>query len=138
MILKDYNGVKQLWTDCKLSEEPEDGIEDISEFLASPQSAGFIAHNNGIIEGAALCGTDGRYGYIHHLAVSKHKRHCGIGRTLAQACVDFLQTRHVIVMVRENNEKGNKFWNCLHFQKVDGLRIQYIKTSADSPAFKKS
>lgn len=127
MALEDYACVKQLWIDCGLSQEPEDSIEDVTEFLLSLQSAGFVAHENGKIEGAVLCGSDGRYGYIHHLAVAKLKRNCGMGRALVQACVSFLQRRHIIVMVRENNKEGNEFWNHLCFQQVDGLRIQYYR-----------
>ena len=127
MTRQDYAHVKQLWIDCGLSEEPEDSIKDISEFLISQQSAGFIAHDNGKIEGAVLCGNDGRYGYIHHLAVSKPQRNNGVGRSLVQACVSFLQRKHIIIMVRENNEVGNEFWNRINFQRVDGLRIQCFK-----------
>lgn len=130
MTLQDYACVKQLWIDCGLSDEPEDRREDIAEFLVSPQSSAFIAHEDGKIAGVALCGNDGRYGYIHHLAVAKLKRNDGIGRALVQACVDFLQKRHIIIMVREHNEAGNEFWKHLSFQKVDGLCIHYLKANA--------
>jgi ribosomal protein S18 acetylase RimI-like enzyme len=88
------------------------------------------AHKNEKIEGVALCGNDGRYGYIHHLAVSKLTRNKGVGRSLVEACIRFLQKRHIIIMVRENNKAGNEFWNRLRFQEVDGLKIQYLKTSS--------
>lgn len=127
MNLQDYPSVKQLWMACGLSEEPEDGIEDIGAFLSRPQSAAFVADANGTIAGVALCGDDGRYGYIHHLAVSGLYRKKGVGRLLVQACVSFLQKRHILVMVREKNEAGNEFWKRLCFRQVDGLKIQYLK-----------
>lgn len=130
MTLQDYTYVKQLWVDCGLSEEPEDSIDEISDFLLSPQSAGFIAHKNKKIEGVALCGNDGRYGYIHHLAVSKLTRNKGVGRSLVEACIRFLQKRHIIIMVGENNKAGNESWNRLRFQEVDGLKIQYLKAGS--------
>ena len=128
MTLQDYQHVKQLWIDCGLSEEHEDTIEDISSFLLSSQSAGYIANKNEKIEGVVLCGNDGRYGYIHHLAVSKLARNNGVGRSLVQSCLNFLQKRHVIIMVRGNNVAGKEFWNRLCFQQVDGLNIHYIET----------
>lgn len=131
MTPQDHECVKQLWIDCGLSEEPEDQIEDIAEFLVSPQSAALIAHEDGEITGVALCGNDGRYGYIHHLAVAKMKRKAGIGRALVQACVDFLQKKHIIIMVREHNETGKEFWNNMCFQKVDGLCIHALKANAE-------
>jgi ribosomal protein S18 acetylase RimI-like enzyme len=46
---------------------------------------------NGNIAGAVLCGSDGRYGYIHYLAVSKAMRKQGIGKSLVEGCIRFLQ-----------------------------------------------
>lgn len=129
MTLQDYASVKQLWIECGLTDEPEDKKEDIEIFLDSPQSAGFIAQDNEKIVGAVLCGNDGRYGYIHHLAVSKSQRNNGVGRSLVQSCTGFLQRRHIIIMVRENNEVGNEFWKRMCFQRIDGLKIQYFKTN---------
>jgi putative acetyltransferase len=130
MDLQDYPSVKQLWIDCGLTEEPEDCIEDIGKLLSLPQSAGFVADANGKIEGAALCGDDGRYGYIHHLAVSGLHRNKGVGRSLVRACVSFLKNRHILVMVRERNDAGNEFWKRLCFHRVDGLSIQYLKENS--------
>jgi N-acetylglutamate synthase len=103
---------------------------EISNLLLSPQSAGFIAHENEKIEGVALCGNDGRYGYIHHLAVPKRTRNKGVGRLLVEACIRLLQKRHIIVMVRENNKASNKFWNRLRFQEVDRWKIQHLKANS--------
>lgn len=129
MTLQDYEHVKWLWDESGLSDEPEDQAEEIDEFLRSTQSSAFVAEEKERIVGAVLCGSDGRYGYIHHLAVADHKRNHGIGRSLVQACVTFLNKRHVLIMVRENNERGREFWRRLAFCEVDGLKIQYIKLS---------
>jgi len=128
MTLHDYLPVKQLWVACGLRDEPEDGREGVAELLSAPQSAGFVADEKGEIQGAVLCGNDGRYGYIHHLAVSAQKRSRGVGRSLVQACTEFLSTRHVIVMVKEDNQVGKDFWSRLCFQRANGLTIHYLET----------
>jgi len=128
MTLHDYLPVKQLWLDSGLRDEPEDSREAIAELLIAPQSAGFVADADGTMLGAVLCGTDGRYGYIHHLAVSKEHRSKGVGRSLVQTCMGFLSKRHVLVMVREENTEGNAFWNRLCFQRANGLTLQYLET----------
>ncbi len=124
MTLQDYPCMRQLWMDCHLTEEPEDCLDDVARLLASPQSAGFIAQRGECIEGAVLCGDDGRYGYIHHLAVATASRRQGVGKLLVQTCLEFLQRKHVVVMVRESNELGREFWKHLDFQPVNGLGIQ--------------
>ena len=128
MTAQDLARVNQLWIDCELSDEPEDSIEDMTEFLGCTQSAGFVAQIDQNIEGAVLCGNDGRFGYIHHLAVSKPHRNAGVGRSLVQACIDFLQKRHIVILVRDSNEAGNEFWSRMSFQEIAALRMRYFKS----------
>ena len=127
MSLDNYSLVKDLWRECELREEPEDQREEIAILLESPQATGFIAEENGKIAGAVLCGSDGRYGYIHHLAVAKSARKQGIGKSLVEECIRFVQRRHIIIMVRKNNEIGNAFWSHLQFQNADWIKVQFIK-----------
>jgi N-acetylglutamate synthase len=128
MAIEDHSFVKELWSSCQLSDEIEDQIEEIFLFLNSPQSAGYVALENEKIAGAVLCGSDGRYGYIYHLAVAKFERKKGIGKNLVKSCVNFLNRRHIIIMVRESNEAGNAFWSQLQFQNANELKIQFLKT----------
>ena len=128
MAIDAYPDVKDLWSECKLSEEPEDRKDEIEALLKSPQASGFVARKNGKIVGAVLCGSDGRYGYIHHLAVSKAYRKQGIGRSLVEECIRFLKRKYVVIMVRENNKNGNEFWNNLQFENADWIKVQYFKT----------
>jgi putative acetyltransferase len=128
MVIAEYSHIKRLWCECELSDEPEDSKEDIDALLKSSQGTGFVAKDKGNIIGAVLCGSDGRYGYIHHLAVSKVMRKKGIGKALIDECLLFLKRRHVIIMVRKNNETGNEFWNHLQFKNADWVKIQFIRT----------
>ena len=129
MVIDDYSYVKNLWLECELSEEPEDQKEEVEALLKSSQGTGFVALKNGNIVGAVICGSDGRYGYIHHLAVSKSMRKKGIGKSLVDNCIRFMQRRHVIIMVRKNNEIGNGFWDHLQFQNADWVKVQFLKVN---------
>ncbi len=82
-------------------------------FAAQP-GAGFCGGGHGdVIAGAVICGTDGRRGYLHHLAVrSSHKRQ-GIGRHLAQACLDRLREQGIEkchIFVYRENHSARQFW----------------------------
>lgn len=136
MVIQDYSCVKELWNACKLRDEFEDQFDEIASFLDSPQSAGFVACYKRKIAGAVLCGSDGRYGYIHHLAVAESERKRGIGKRLVESCSKFLDRHHIIIMVRKNNESGNKFWSRLQFQNANGLQLKFLETnnSVNSPA----
>lgn len=127
MHISEYAFVKKLWSECELSEEPEDQKEEIEALIKSSQGSGFVVKENGIIVGAVLCGNDGRYGYIHHLAVAEGNRKKGIGKALVEACCKFLKKRHVLIMVRNNNEIGNKFWSHLKFQNADWIKVMFVK-----------
>lgn len=132
MTIADHPAVAALWRASGLTDEPEDDCESVAAFLSAPQSTGFVAVRGGTIVGAVLCGTDGRYGYVHHLAVAPDARHAGIGRKLFRACSEHLGTRHVVIMVRDTNETALGFWKREGFQRVDGLGVHYVRTAPRS------
>jgi putative acetyltransferase len=51
----------------------------------------FVARENGVGVGAALCGHDGRRGYLHHLAVAAPHRKRGIGRQFTARYLESLR-----------------------------------------------
>jgi putative acetyltransferase len=73
----------------------------------------FIARKDGKLVGAVLSGTDGRRGYLHHLAVAKTFRKQGVGKQLVEHCIEALGkagiTRCHIFVYRENRS-GKVFW----------------------------
>lgn len=125
----DWTAVRELWKESGLSDEQEDSFDDVVAFLSSSQSAGFIAEQTDRVIGAVLCGSDGRYGYVHHLAVSSTTRRLRVGSSLVQECVAFMKTRHVVLMVRESNRIAKEFWSDLGFQKVHGLDVLAANTT---------
>ena len=109
-----YDEVLALWRACEgvgLSEA--DSRESIARYLARNPGMGFIALDGEKIVGAVLCGHDGRRGYIHHLAVHPDYRRRGVGRALAQECLDALRAERIgkcHLFVLKNNAAGARFW----------------------------
>jgi N-acetylglutamate synthase len=121
----DYDEVIQLWKTCGIKIELEDEIKHLSIFLLSDKSKGFILKKDKRIIAAVLCATDGRYGFIHHLAVMPEYRRFGYGKLMVEACRDFLFSfsfvNAIIVFVWDSNVNANIFWNKTGFKKFDAL-----------------
>ncbi len=88
MSISDYEAVFALWKSSEgLGLSDADSKEGIKRFLERNPNLSFIAVEDEKIVGAALCGHDGRRGYIHHLAVTPEQRCQGIGRSLVGRCM---------------------------------------------------
>lgn len=114
MTLADYDEVYALWAASEgIGLSSADSREAIGAFLQRNPGLAFVAVDGDIIVGAVICGTDGRRGYLHHLAVrSSHKRQ-GIGRHLAQACLDRLREQGIEkchIFVYRENHSARQFW----------------------------
>jgi len=62
------------------------------------------------------CGTDGRRGYLQHLAVDPNHRRSGAGRALAEHAFQALVAigiRKCHLMVVEGNERALGFWRSM-------------------------
>ena len=121
MTIRDYNEILALWQNCEgIGLSDADSREGIESFLAHNPGLAFVARegasHRGEPVGAVLCGTDGRRGYIHHLAVSQSHRHQGLGRALVDLCLNTLhrigiQKCHIFVY--RDNADAIAFWNII-------------------------
>jgi putative acetyltransferase len=123
MSMDDYDEVYALW---KASEgiglSSADGPEAIARYLARNPRMSFVAREEsgptggqpGPVIGAALCGHDGRRGYLHHLAVRPDCRGQGLGSALVERCVQALAAEGIDkchLFVYKLNEGGRAFWS---------------------------
>jgi len=120
----DYDQAVALWAKIDGVEICEgDSREEIGDYLKRNPKLSRVAEANGEIVGAALCGHDGRRGWIYHLAVAKELRGRGVGKLLLDDCVRGLREaglKRAIILVAGDNPAGHKFWLREGWENIDG------------------
>ena len=127
MTPKDFECAFQLWKNSPgISLSSADSKENITTFLRLNPGLCFTARDGNKLVGAVLCGSDGRRGYLYHLAVAPAYQNLGIGKALADRVLKDLRERgiqrcHIFVMA--DNTHGKKFWQKTGWKKRDELFI---------------
>ena len=125
MTIQDYDEVVVLWKNSVgIALSGADSMENIADFLQRNPGLAFIARDGEKLAGAALCGNDGRRGYLYHLAVAKAYQHSGIGQALTQKVLTALKAAgiekcHIFVIA--DNEEGLRFWQKIGWKKRDDI-----------------
>jgi ribosomal protein S18 acetylase RimI-like enzyme len=110
-----------------------DRPENLQDFLARNPGLSHVAVNGADLIGTVLCGTDGRRGYIHHLAVAAASRRAGIGRALLDAALTALKRSGIQkchAFVSQSNPFVTLFWTPAGWERREELRI-YSKLIED-------
>jgi N-acetylglutamate synthase len=114
MTMDDYDDVVALWKNSEnIGLSSADEREKIKVYLARNPGMSFVAKENGALVGVALCAHDGRRGYLHHLAVAASHWKKGIGRKLAEKCIESLRNAGIEkchLFVFQTNKEGKAFW----------------------------
>jgi N-acetylglutamate synthase len=132
MTIDDYDSVYALWESTPgIGLSNADSKEGIRGFLARNPGFSYIALDGDNIVGAALCGHDGRRGYIHHLAVNVNHREQGMGRSLVNRCLFALLKIGISkchLFVFGDNQGAINFWKKVGWtQRVELMMMsQYI------------
>ena|ERR1700704_4108554 len=123
-VVDDYEKAVALWEKIDGVEICEgDSREEIGEYLKRNPGLSRVAEVDGAIVGAALCGHDGRRGWIYHLAVADEYRGQGVGKQLVDDCVDGLRKiglKRAIILVAGDNPTGHQFWLRNGWEDIDG------------------
>jgi len=90
-----------------------DSREATARYLERNLGLSFLALDAGKIIGCAMCGHDGRRGYLQHVIVDAAYRGLGIANELVERCLGGLarlsiDKTHIDVLV--DNELGNAYW----------------------------
>jgi putative acetyltransferase len=123
----DTDAALRLWRQTEgigLSEA--DRPDRLREFLSRNSGLSRIAVSGENLIGTILCGTDGRRGYIHHLAVAAESRRNGVGRALLKATLSALQQigiRKCHAFVFQSNPFGELFWEQSGWQRRGDLHV---------------
>ena len=90
--IDDYDATLQLWQRVEGLEVAEgDDKEGVAQFVTRNPGLSRVAIDGSKIVGVAMCGHDGRRGYIYHVAVDPAYRRYGLGKRLVQECLDGLR-----------------------------------------------
>ena len=128
--ISDYDTALELWQRVEGLEIAEgDERKGVSHFLARNPSLSRVATDGAAIVGVALCGHDGRRGYIYHLAVDPDYQTRGVGRRLMNECLDGLRRaglKRALILVADDNLRGRKFWRRHGWEEVPGPIVMGI------------
>jgi N-acetylglutamate synthase len=127
MTKEDYAEAYALWQRL-----PGIGLSDadsscaIGRFLERNPGLCFVARQAGEMVGTCLAGSDGRRGYLYHLAVDPKVRRQGIGQALVEKTLEALKALSIHkchIMVFNDNELGLSFWQASGWKKRDDIAI---------------
>ncbi|HZE58816.1 MAG TPA: GNAT family N-acetyltransferase [Chthoniobacterales bacterium] len=123
-VMSDYDDVIALWEGVEGVEICEgDSRQEIAEYLKRNPGLSRVAILDNKIVGAALCGHDGRRGWIYHLAVAPTYRRQKVGNVLLESCMDALRAidlKRAIILVAGDNPAGHDFWLRNGWEDIDG------------------
>jgi ribosomal protein S18 acetylase RimI-like enzyme len=117
MYISDYEQALHLWQSLPgMGLSSADEKENIRDFLQKNPSTCFVTLKNGKIIGTILGGSDGRRGYIYHLAVQQSEQYKG--KSGIQKC-------HIFVI--SDNAEGIAFWEKVGWQLRDDILVMSIE-----------
>jgi len=123
-VIDDYEKIFAIWEKTEGIEICEgDSREEIGDYLKRNPGLSRVAEADGGIVGVALCGHDGRRGWIYHLAIAPSHRRQKIGKLLLDSCVDGMRKvglKRAIILVAGDNPGGHQFWLQNGWEDIDG------------------
>jgi ribosomal protein S18 acetylase RimI-like enzyme len=123
-LIDDYQAAVELWKRVEGVEIAEgDDREGVAQFIARNAGLSRVAIDRSTIVGVAVCGQDGRRGYIYHLAVDPNYRGRGLGKRLVDECLEGLRRlglKRANIMVATDNPRGREFWSKCGWEELDG------------------
>jgi ribosomal protein S18 acetylase RimI-like enzyme len=130
MTIDDYDKVYALWLACGNEgvcvDDDVDSHKGIAAYLKRNAGMSLVARRDGRLVGCVLCGTDGRRGYLNHLAVDKAYRGQGIGKKLVERSLAGLEKAGIHkchIFVLNTNTAGRAFWSHLGWVLRDNFAI---------------
>lgn len=122
--IDDYDAAVELWKRVEGVEIAEgDSREEIAQHILRNPGLSQVATDGPRVIGAALCGHDGRRGYIYHLAVDPAYQRLGVGKRLVDQCLQGLRRAGVtraLILVADDNPDGRSFWQRSGWEYVPG------------------
>jgi ribosomal protein S18 acetylase RimI-like enzyme len=114
-----------------------DSREATERYLSRNPHLNFLAEDEDRVIGCAMCGHDGRRGYLQHVIVEPAYRGKGIANTLISACLKELDRlgihkTHIDVLV--TNDLANAYWTRRGWLKRNDIFRYSMNRSANKNA----
>lgn len=123
MTIDDYDEVLALWQSVEgVALGPSDSRQSTARYLQHNPHMSFVAFDGQTLLGAILCGTDGRNGWLRHLAVRESCRKQGVGKALVDNCLAALKAAEIPwcnIFVFADNASGLAFWRKMGWRFMD-------------------
>ena len=96
-----------------VSNREADSYDGMKRYLMRNEGYSFAAFVDNIMVGCALCGHDGRRGFLQHVMVKPEYRRKGIAKKLINKCLDAhmkigIMKTHIDVF--KSNNGANRYW----------------------------
>jgi ribosomal protein S18 acetylase RimI-like enzyme len=125
--ISDYEAAVELWTRTEGVEISEgDSKHEVAHYLSRNPDLSRVADDSGQLVGVAMCGDDGRRGYIYHLAIHPDYQQKGLARQLVSECLARLQSRglkRALILVAADNPSGQAFWERCGWEPVPEVKV---------------
>lgn len=114
MTIEHYDAVLELMRQTPgVTVRAADSIEATARYLARNPGLSFIALDEREVIACAMCGHDGRRGYLQHVIVLPSYRKRGIASELVERCLSKLESigifkTHIDVFI--DNNLANQYW----------------------------
>ncbi len=136
MQAEDYDAVLALWQSSSgMTLRQCDSRQAITEYLhRNPQLSQVLWHDDELV-GAVLVGTDGRRGYLQHLAVATRWQRQGLGKQLLAASITALQSAGIDkthLFIHSDNATALAFYRHLGWQERTDIRVCSFNASSDT------
>ena len=134
---EDYDAALALWrSSAGVQLAGGDTRDGIRRFLERNPGHSFVTYDGERLVGVALCGHDGRRGYLHHLAVREEHRERGVGRALVERCLAELRREGIAkchVFVAREHRGALAFWGAVGWILRDDLEMLSFVLGEDTP-----
>lgn len=136
MVINDYEQVMALWGNTEsMSLRGADSKANIAIYLDKNPALSFVIEDGQTVIGAVLAGTDGRRGYLQHLAVNPSYRGQGLGKQLVEAVIAALLAQQGIakthLFVHTDNQSAQGFYESMGWFARDEVRMFSFNSSAE-------